>query len=82
MDITVTDSTHSVDTVSVYYRKKGDLIWKSQNAVFLGQGSSEFKPTITIPHSDLSEGELEYYIEAKDDLSVGSLWPLQSEILR
>lgn len=57
---TVTDNV-AVDTVTLYYRTKGDTEWKTKQMLSIND-----KYSVAIPAAEVTTAGIKYYIEAKD----------------
>ena len=74
LDIEVTDSTASLDTLTVYYRQEGELVWRSETVDVTG--ATQVSQGFVLPGGELTSPAVEYYIRATDDNTVGQVWPI------
>jgi len=65
----VTDTTYNLQSVKLYYRKKGEIQY-AEIGISVGLTSYEFRESI--PADVVTSDGVEYYIEATDDLGLSS----------
>ena len=74
LNIDASDNTYGIASLSVYFRKYGDLLWQSVEMNY-DPPTTFINENIALPVAAWNVPAIEYYIEATDDLKVSSLWP-------